>query len=112
MGSLGVEGVCAQRMSLNCWSHFLVARAAQFVFVTVDEFVGEVGDAGGLAWGGGGGVDRGFRVGHGGGSGWWVRGGFHRAVVLVDLAMGLRSFRSCGTGGLGGGEGEGFAQRL
>ena len=30
-----------------------------------------------------------------------------RAVVLVDLALGLRSFRSCGTGGLGEGGGGG-----
>ena len=53
---------------------------------------------------GGEGVDWGFRVGHGG-SGVWLRWGFHLAVVLVDLALGLRSFRSCGTGGLGrGGE--------
>ena len=66
----------------------------------------------GAGVGGGGGVDWGFRVGHGGGPGGWVRGEFHRAVVLIDLALGLRSCRSCGTGGFGGpGEG-GFAQRL
>jgi hypothetical protein len=45
--------------------------------------------------GGGGGVDRGFRVGHGGGPGWWVRGGFHRVVVLVDLALGLWEQHFC-----------------
>ena len=51
-----------------------------------------------------GGVDWGFRVGHGG-SGGWVHGGFHQAVVLVDLAMGLRS--ACvGLVGWEGGGGE------
>lgn len=101
MGSLGVEGVCAQRMSLNCCSHFLAARAAQSVFVAVGGVVGEIGDAWGLTWEGEGGWT-GDSEWDMGGSGGWVRGGFHRAVVLVDLALGLRSFRSCGTGGLGG----------
>ena len=46
---VGVEGVCEQRMLLNCCSHWPVARAAQFVFVAVGGIVGEIGDAWGLA---------------------------------------------------------------
>ena len=43
-------------------------------------------------------------------SGGWVRGGFHWAVVLVDLSMGLRSAR---VGLVGWGEGRGgVAQSL
>ena len=67
---VGVEGVCAQRMSLTCCSHFLVVRAAQFVFVAVGGVVREIGDAWGLAWvgrGGGLGIQRGAWGGRGDG---------------------------------------------
>ena len=99
---MGVEGVCAQRMSLNCCSHWPVARAAQFVFVAVGGVVGEIGDAWGLAWVGGGGWtgDSAWGMGRSGG---WVRGEFHRAVVLVDLALGLPA--RVGLVGWGGGRG-------
>ena len=61
---MGVEGVCAQRMLLNCCSHWPVAMAAQFVFVAVGGVVREIGDAWGLAWVGRR-VDWGFSVGSG-----------------------------------------------
>ena len=51
--------------------------------------------------GGGGGL--GIKSGSWEGGGCGCMGGFHRAVVLVDLALGLRSFCSCGTGELGAG---------
>ena len=35
MCDVEVEGVCVQRMSLNCCSHLPVAKAAQFVAVAV-----------------------------------------------------------------------------
>ena len=54
----------------------------------------------GAGLGGGGWWDWGFIVGHGEVGG-WVCEEFHRAVVLVDLEMGLHSC-SCGTCGLGG----------
>ena len=61
----------------------------------------------GLGGGGGWTGDSAWGMGRSGG---WVRGEFHRAVVLVDLALGLHS--SWGTDGLGG-EGEGgFSQRM
>ena len=53
MGSLGVGGVCAQKMLLNCCSRFLVARVAQSVFAAVGGVVGEIGDAWGLSCVGG-----------------------------------------------------------
>ena len=65
----------------------------------------------GAVVGGGGWRGLGIQSGAGGGSGGWVRGGFHRAVVLVDLALGLRSLLvwDWWVGGEGGG---GVAQRL
>jgi hypothetical protein len=59
--------------------------------------------------GGGGWRGLGIQSGAWGGLGVWVRGGFHQAIVLVDLALGLRT--RVGLVGWGVGEG-GVAQRL